>query len=225
MIKISNLNFSYKGKLPFIIGNLNLTVQKGEYISILGENGSGKSTLIKLILGLLKPTSGDIVIDSKKIGYVPQKFESINSQFPITVMEVLECYRRSIMIKQRHAAEKSLERVNLLNLRKNLIGELSGGQLQRLFIARSLLGDPELLILDEPSNGIDIINQKEIYSLIKSLNTESSITVISVEHNLKPAAQNSSRILLLKEGSYEIIDAGDFSDNYMKNGGFYYAAV
>ncbi len=96
MIEINNLCFSYTKKKPYILENINLNIKKGQYISILGSNGSGKSTLLKLILGFLSPTLGDINLKNSKIGYVPQKYENFNSDFPITVEEVLKCHKKSV---------------------------------------------------------------------------------------------------------------------------------
>lgn len=198
MITIQNLTFSYNGSPPYLIENLNLNINRGSYISILGENGSAKTTLIKLILGLLVPTKGKIKLDTSKIGYVPQRLESFNSQFPITVFEILKSHMKSLKIKGINCIDECLDSVGMSSFKKNLIGNLSGGQMQKIFIARALMGSPELLIFDEPSTGIDIQSQIEIYSLIKHLNKKHLITVVAVEHNLKAAIENSTHICAMK---------------------------
>lgn len=200
MIQINNLSFSYTNNLPFLLNDINLTIKKGDYISFLGENGCGKSTLIKLILRILKPTEGSIKYDSIKIGYVPQRFENLNTQFPITVYEMLDCYRKTLKIKDKDCTSKYLDIVKMGSFKNALIGTLSGGQCQKIFITRALMGNPDLLILDEPSNGVDIQSQEEIYSLIKGMNIDKKITVISIEHNLKAAIENSSLIYHLSGG-------------------------
>lgn len=200
MINIKNLSFSYNNKAPYIIDNINLDIDKGTYVSILGENGSGKSTLLKLILKILKPTSGSVNIKTNNIGYVPQRLESFNSQFPISVYEILNCHAKALKIKNPDFISKSLEMVDMLPFKNTLIGNLSGGQQQKIFIARALIGTPELLILDEPSTGIDIQSQDDIYKIIKKLNFTDGMTVLSVEHNFKAALSNSSHIYRLDKG-------------------------
>jgi zinc transport system ATP-binding protein len=200
MIEIKNLTFSYTNKSPYILDNINLVIHKGDYISVLGDNGSGKSTFIKLLLDLLTPTSGNIIHDSIKIGYVPQRFENLNTQFPITVYEILDCYRKTLKIKDKDCIPKYLEFVHMSEFKTALIGTLSGGQCQKIFIARALMGNPDLLVLDEPSSGVDNKSQNEIYAMIKSVNVNKNITVISVEHNLKAAIENSTHIYHLHEG-------------------------
>lgn len=200
MININNLTFSYTNKPPYLIENVNLNIPKGVYLSIVGENGSAKTTLLKLILGLLKPTSGSITIDAKGIAYVPQKLESFNSQFPISVYEILKTHGNSIGVKNKNEIKKALEEVNMLDFTNKLIGSLSGGQQQRVFIARALMGNPELIILDEPSTGVDFKNQLSIYGLLHKLNKENGKTIISVEHNIELALKYSTHILQVVAG-------------------------
>lgn len=220
MIKIRNLYFSYNNLAPYILNNINLTINNGEYVSILGENGCGKSTLIKLILNILQLTNGTIINEAKNIGYVAQKSDFLNSQFPITVYEMLDCYRKLLKIKDKEIILKSLKIVNMLEFKNSLIGNLSGGQCQKIFIARAIIGNPNLLILDEPSTGIDIKSQREIYSLIKDLNRNKGITVISIEHNLKAAISNSSLIYHLSNGNGHMCKPDIYIKEYVEaNGG------
>lgn len=212
MIEIKNLSFSYTNKPPYILYDLNLNINKGDYISVLGDNGSGKSTFIKLLLKLLMPTSGNIIHDPIKIGYVPQRFENLNTQFPITVYEILDCYRKTLKIKNKDCILKYLEFVKMSGFKDALIGTLSGGQCQKIFIARALMGNPDLLILDEPSSGVDNQSQNEIYGMIKNVNRNNNITVISVEHNLKAAIENSTLIYHLCEGHGHLCKP----ENYIK---------
>jgi len=100
MINIKNLCFTYTNSKPYVLNNINIRIDKGSYVSILGENGSSKSTLVKLILDLLKPNSGEIVIHTSKIAYVAQKVENFNAQFPITVYEMLNCHRKVLKLKE-----------------------------------------------------------------------------------------------------------------------------
>lgn len=198
MVCIQNLSFRY-GKGKALFENLCLTIKKGAYISIVGENGTGKSTLVKLILSLLLPDAGTIRCGTQMVGYVPQKKAAV-SGFPITVYEALNSYRIVRKCRDKSIIDRILADVRLLEHKHARIGTLSGGQLQKMYIARALIGEPDLLILDEPSTGIDIQSQHEIYAYIKKLNTESGLTVVSVEHNLDAAVLNSTDIFHLANG-------------------------
>lgn len=209
MITINNMSFSYvKGN--DLLKNINLTIKSGMYLSILGENGSCKSTLIKLILGLLKPDSGTIEISTTKISYVPQRLDNFNGEFPITVKEVLSAHAKAIKLKDSKAVSNVLEKVNMSNFKNNLIGNLSGGQQQRIFIARALLGNPDLIILDEPSTGVDEKSQSEIYPLLQDLNINHGKTIISVEHNTRTALKYSTHILKLNNGQMKLYTKDEF---------------
>lgn len=201
MIEIKNLCFSYNNSQNFLIDNLSLTIDKESYVSIIGANGSCKSTLIKLILNLLTPQKGDIHLNSKKIGYVPQMFESFNSSFPVTVWEILNAHRNVLKIKDKESINEALRKVGMLEYKNSLIGNLSGGQKQKVFIARAILANEDILILDEPSTGVDSKSMKEIYGFIASLNKKNGVTIISVEHNLEAALQNSTHILTMDNGA------------------------
>jgi zinc transport system ATP-binding protein len=200
MIHIKDLNFSYNGGQPYLLDTVNLHIEAGSYVSILGENGSAKSTLIKLMLKLLKPISGEITLNSNMLGYVPQRMESYNSQFPITVLEVLQCHLKTLKLKDKNLINESLKKVNMLEYKNSLIGKLSGGQQQKIFIARAIIATPKLIILDEPSTGIDIPSQEDIYKVLKDLNRNLGITIVSVEHNLSAALENSTHIYKMEKG-------------------------
>ncbi|MCI6691424.1 MULTISPECIES: metal ABC transporter ATP-binding protein [unclassified Clostridium] len=215
MIDIKNLCFSYTNKPPYILNDISLNLPKGIYLSIVGENGSCKTTLIKLILGLLKPTSGSIEIDSNSIGYVPQRLDSFNSQFPITVKEVLSCHKKTLK-NNSIDIDSILKDVNMLDFKNRLLGMLSGGQQQRVLIARALMGNPDIIILDEPSTGVDENNQKEIYNILKKLNKENKKTIISIEHNLDIAINNSTHILRIENASTRLFTVNEFIE-YKKN--------
>ncbi|MBU3180574.1 metal ABC transporter ATP-binding protein [Clostridium psychrophilum] len=219
MINIKNLCFTYTNSKPYILNNVNLKIEKGSYVSILGENGSSKSTLIKLILNLLKPTSGEIIIHTSKIAYVAQNVENFNAQFPITVYEMLNCHRKVLKLKDKSLILKSLQAVGMESHTHTLIGNLSGGQQQKIFIARSLIGNPELLILDEPSTGIDVQSMEDIYGIIKVLNMNLGITVISVEHNIKAALENSTDIFEMSNGTGILYTIQNYKNKIIKERG------
>ncbi|ATD56192.1 metal ABC transporter ATP-binding protein [Clostridium chauvoei] len=209
MININNLCFSYTNKTPYLLNNVNLSIPKGAYISVVGENGSCKTTLIKLILGLLSPTSGSIEIETNSIGYVPQRLDSFNSQFPITVTEVLECHVKTLKNKNSNITS-ALKQVNMYDFKNSLLGNLSGGQQQRILIARSLMGNPEVIILDEPSTGVDENNQKEIYGILNKLNQFDHKTIISIEHNINIALKYSTHILKVHNGTVKLYTVKDY---------------
>lgn len=212
MIQIKNLSFSYTGSQPYLLDNINLTFEAGSYVSILGENGSAKSTLVKLILKLLKPNTGSISLNTDVFGYVPQRMESFNSQFPITVLEMLQCHLKTLKLKDKTLIAESLKKVNMLEFKDSLIGNLSGGQQQKIFIARAIMSTPKLLILDEPSTGIDIPSQEEIYSILKNLNRASGVTVLSVEHNLNAALENSTHIYKLERAKGTLYSVEEYKN-------------
>jgi zinc transport system ATP-binding protein len=219
MIKAEGLFFSYTGSPPYVLDGINLEIRGGEYVSVVGENGSGKSTLIRLILRFIKPSHGSIVSRAKRIGYVPQKNDFSNSNFPITVYEALNSYRRLLKIKDKSVIVKNLERVGMSGFAGALMGTLSGGQSQKILIARALMGNPDLLILDEPSTGVDIDSQRDIYGFLKKINQENGITIVSVEHNLDAAISNSTLIYHLKGGRGHLCTPRQYADEFLENKG------
>ncbi len=216
MIKAENLSFSYTGAAPFVLKGIDLNIRQGEYVSVVGENGCGKSTLMRLILKFIKPTEGTITSEARRIGYVPQKNDFSNSNFPITVYEMLNSYRKLLKIKNKDILTKNLEKVGMSGFSGALMGTLSGGQTQKILIARALIGDPDLLILDEPSTGVDIGSQKEIYGFLREMNRENQITVVSVEHNLDAAVSNSTLIYHLVNGQGHLCSPKQYADEYLK---------
>ena len=213
MINMNNISFSYTGSKPYVLNGINFKIEKGSYTSIVGENGSYKSTLLKLVLGLLKPNEGSIKINSNKIGYVPQR-ANFNTDFPITVYEVMKCHAANLKIKDKKIISQCLEQLGIWSLKNSLIGNLSGGQQQKVFISRALIGNPDLLILDEPSTGIDIKSQNEIYSFLKEINRNHGVTIVSVEHNLKAILDNSTQIVKMSSGELTLYSVGEYQRKY-----------
>ncbi len=181
IVEIKNLNFEYNGET--ILKDINLTIEKGDYLAIIGPNGGGKTTLIKLVLGLLKATSGTIVLQTKKIGYVPQ-YTNFSLDIPITILDVvlqgrLSRYKFFYSKKDREIAFEKLKLVGMEHSANKKISDLSGGERQRILIARALVSNPDILILDEPTSAIDIKGQKEIYQILKKL----PMTKIIISHD------------------------------------------
>ncbi len=215
MVRIENLFFSYIGSPPYVLNGIDLEIKDGEYVSFLGDNGSGKTTLMRLVLKFLSPTCGSIALHAKRIGYVPQKNDFSNSQFPITVFEAMNSYRRLLKIKDKSVIQSCLERVGMAGFGSSLMGALSGGQNQKILVARALLGDPDLLVLDEPSTGVDANSQREIYAFLRRLNRENGITILSVEHNLEAAIANSTLIYHLKAGNGHLCSPRKYADEFL----------
>lgn len=182
-------------------------------MAITGPNGAGKSTLIKLMMGVLKPDCGTVTIFGasprqrkvkKKIGYVPQQATSFNKGFPTTVLETVVAGRvtnrglfKSLTAKDYQLAEQSLKLVGLQHERHKSLASLSGGQQQRVFIARAIVSQPELVILDEPTVGIDINAQQAIVELLSNLIRQHGLTLIIVTHELDPIAHIVNRQVCL----------------------------
>ena len=205
-------------------------------MAIIGPNGGGKSTILKLILGLCEPTSGEIKLfnrtkrdfkDMHKIGYVPQRAAQLDASFPITVFEVVKlglAYKSSIWHKEcasdTEHAEKIMEKVGVLELRDRQISELSGGQRQKVMIARALVSNPQILILDEPNTGVDTHSQRKFYDLLKELNEKENITILFVTHDLSVIADDVGGVLCINQtllachSAHEILNCSDMSKLY-----------
>ena len=217
MILARELYFSYTGAAPYVLNGVNFEIGDGEYVSVVGDNGSGKTTLMRLALGLLKPVRGSIETTAKMIGYVPQRSSRTESGFPLTVSEMLKSYRKLLKLKNRGMVAETLARVGMSGSENTLVRNLSGGQSQKILIARALIGEPALLILDEPSTGVDAGSQEDIYRILKELNREKGITVVSVEHNLAAAVSNSTEIYHLAGGHGHICTPQQYAEEYLGN--------
>lgn len=219
MIEVEHLTFSYSGLPPYTLHDVSLRIDDGEYISVLGDNGSGKSTLVRLMLGLLRPLSGRVSIGTARIGYVSQKNDYSNADFPITVFEMLDSYRRLLRLRDKSAVNQALAQVRMQPFAHRLMGGLSGGQGQKVRLARALMGQPDLLVLDEPSTGVDIASQQEIYAFLKRLNREQGTTIVSIEHNLQAAMANSTLIYHLTGGRGHLCTPKQYAEEFLKTGG------
>ena len=215
MIKARELFFSYTGAAPYVLAGVDFDIADGEYVSVVGDNGSGKTTLMRLALKLIRPVRGSIETAAKKTGYVPQRSNRADSGFPLTVFEMLDSYRRLLGLKDRRVVREALDLVGMGGFGNSLTRSLSGGQSQKTLIARAVIGEPELLILDEPSTGIDAGSQEDIYRILKALNREKGITVVSVEHNLGAAMSNSTEIYHLADGRGHICTPQQYAEEYL----------
>lgn len=185
IIEIKDVSVNYGSVTA--LDNISISIKKGTFIGVIGPNGGGKTTLIKVLLGLIKPTKGEFHINSDKpIGYVPQ-FNNFEKKFPITVCRVIlmgsMSDNKNIFHKyKKEDKEKSLKVMTLLgieDLSERLISQLSGGQMQKVLIARALMTDPDILILDEPTASIDSQSRTDIYNLFNDLKGKKTILLIS----------------------------------------------
>ena len=205
-IHVENLSFHYEKRFP-VLRDISFNVNKGQFIGIFGPNGGGKTTLLRLLLGLAHPSNGIIQIleispekASDRIGYVPQ-VRHLDKQFPISVMEVVlhgclsSHHIGNFSSVSKKKALEALERVNLADKKNQAFGTLSGGQIQRTLIARALVSDPEILLLDEAMAGIDPEASHEIFQLLVEL--RGKITILLVTHELLSIAKEMDHLLCI----------------------------
>lgn len=211
LVQIEGLEFAYHEQ-P-VLRDINLQVEAGTTLGVIGPNGGGKTTLMRLLLGLLQPTRGRIRVDGLPpraavargdiLGYLPQHLPAVD-QFPLTVRQVVRlglagktglfrAYRREDLA----FVETLIERVGLGDLAGQSVGTLSGGQLQRVFIAKALAGRPKLLILDEPTTAIDRSAQQRVIEMIQQLKAELGLTIILISHDLRAVSAIADRIACL----------------------------
>ena len=218
VIKLENVTYRYNSDL--VLENISFKADQGDLLGIIGPNGAGKTTLFSLILGLLEGYQGKITVFGedirnnrkilKKIGYIPQK-NIIDQGFPATVEEIV-----SLGVFERKTKDKIISAINtvgLLEQKHKRIGELSGGQQQRILIAKALVNEPQLLILDEPATGIDLETQNKFYALLRKLNSENKITIILASHDLDAINKLANKIACVNRKMSFHGDAREFFGN------------
>lgn len=180
-----------------MLEDVSVQIGRGEYVGVIGPNGGGKTTMLRLMLGLLKPTKGEVVVrvPREKVGYVPQRSASIDYAFPATVREIVESGQ--VAHHNKKAIDRAMHTTGVLKLADCRIGMLSGGERQRVLIARALAAEPAVLMLDEPTTAVDIENQEEFYKFIRKLHKELGITVVIVSHDVDVIAHEVERTLCL----------------------------
>ncbi|MDQ3970900.1 MAG: metal ABC transporter ATP-binding protein [Thermoproteota archaeon] len=221
IVEVDRLSYAYSGNL--VLSNISFTVGEGDILGIIGPNGAGKTTLFSCMLGLRDDYTGTIKIlgeDIKKknskvfknIGYIPQK-KTVDQNFPATVEEIVSL---GINVMGKTSKEKialALETVGLLAQKDRRVGELSGGQQQRVLIAKAMVNDPKLLILDEPATGIDLEMQNKFYSLLKKLNQENKITMIWASHDLDAVNRLATSVACINRSMFFHGKAYEFFEN------------
>jgi len=227
IIKFSNVSIGYGRKV--IHENLNLSIDKKDFIGLVGPNGSGKTTFLKTLLGNVKPLSGKIEKNNLVFGYVPQR-DIVQPLLPYNVHDVVMMGRYSLLklFKSPGAIDEkivneSLERVEISSLKSLNYNSLSGGQRQRVLIARALAVKPDVLILDEPTNGLDTPSHHSVLTLIEDLHEEFNLTILIVSHLLTDVANLVRKIMLFEKGSFqfgivdEIISEENLAKTYSAN--------
>jgi len=225
IISIKNLSFSYNSNK--VLDDINIDIERGAYLGLIGPNGGGKSTLLKIILGLLKPDSGRVEFaggvnprcsDDCRIGYVPQRISQDYQDLPATVFDIVESglvAKEEIFKLQKNRNEvinDAIKLAGLKGLENKLIGELSGGQRQKAFVA------PQILILDEPFVGVDLSSQDEFYKFLRKLNIEKGLTIIFVSHDIDIISAQAKQIIALNRkivytGKAEKMNEKELVDN------------
>lgn len=214
MIDLRSISFRYRQ--DWVLQDITFKIEKGEFIGVIGPNGSGKSTLLKTLCRLLFPQKGEILLDriplkemsqrgiAKKIAVVPQEAYSL---FPFRVIEMVLMGRSPYLgrlmfegARDLEIAKQAMEWTETLPISERFIDELSGGERKRVFIARALAQEPEVILLDEPTANLDIHHQVDFLNLILSLNREKRLTIVMASHDLNIASEYCDRLLLLRRG-------------------------
>jgi zinc transport system ATP-binding protein len=219
-VKVDRVSYDYGQGT--ILEDISFSVEEGDLLGIIGPNGAGKTTLFNCMLGLTEGYRGKIEIfgeDIRKdrkvlqqIGYVPQK-NSIEESFPAIVWEIVSLGVTATRKPSREKISSALETVGMLDYGNRRIGELSGGQQQRVFIAKALVNDPRLLILDEPATAIDVEAQNKFYSLIKRLNKENHITIIWSSHDLEAINSLANKVACINRSMFFHGKSHEFFEN------------
>ncbi|PKN60296.1 MAG: ABC transporter ATP-binding protein [Deltaproteobacteria bacterium HGW-Deltaproteobacteria-11] len=223
VIGVENLYFQYQA--VEVLTDISFEIAAGDYVGLVGPNGSGKTTLVRAILGVARPLTGKVALfgqaldqfqDWHKVGYLPQKLGAFNPNFPATVREVAslgliarKSFPRRLDRADQRAVDRALERLGIADIGQKLIGELSGGQQQRALIARAIVGDPELIILDEPSAALDPESREHFFAILQDLNRNSRVTMILVTHDMGTIGQYANKLLYIDR---KIIFYGGFDE-------------
>jgi zinc transport system ATP-binding protein len=211
IVSVDKLFFQYNSSE--VLTDMSFSLHAGDYLGLVGPNGSGKTTLIKILLGFYKPAKGVVRLfghdpsvfeEWYKVGYLPQKIVSFNPHFPATAREIVALgllSRKKVPGRPFNpdylTVEKALELMDITNIKNKLIGELSGGQLQRVLVAKALMSMPELLILDEPTTALDPETRERFFTLLKQLNEERGVTIIIITHDVGTIGKYASKLLYL----------------------------
>ncbi len=235
-VAVRNVFFGYPGVA--VLDNITLDIPTGEFVVVVGPNGAGKSTILKLIAGLIFPTKGEVTIGGQPVaqarqnavlGYVPQNYGRNIAGFPATVEEIVSLglvgsKTKNSSIGARHIIDHMLHMVGMSEYRHRRIGDLSGGQQQRVMVARALAGNPELLLLDEPTSGIDYEASTRIFDLLGDLHRSLGITIVMVSHDIDQAVVHATQVACVNRGLCYYGNSDDFRRNHIESGHLWYYA-
>ena len=224
LVSVQSVSYNYNSES--VLENVSFDVEEGDFLGIIGPNGAGKTTLFHCMLGILNSYSGKIIILNqdikkykkifRKIGYIPQK-KSIDQKFPLTVKELV-----SLSLPRntsKNIVLEILKQVGLYKLKNKTIGQLSGGQQQRVLIAKALVNNPIILMLDEPTNELDHKSQNDFYSLLKELNEKNKITIIWSSHDMDAVNKYANKVSCINKRMFFHGDKSEFfsSEDHLKN--------
>jgi zinc transport system ATP-binding protein len=212
-VQLVDISFAYDGKT--VLKDVNLAISPGSYVGVIGPNGGGKTTLLKIVLGLLKPTKGQVLLFGQnqqdfhewpKVGYVPQRVGNSDNNYPETVESVVAMgllgkkgLYKHFQTEDYKQVKSVLTEMGLTQLKSRLIGNLSGGQQQRAYIARALVSNPQILFLDEPTTGIDLESQEEFYDILRHLNRDRNLTIVVVSHDVDVIVNEVTELVCLNQ--------------------------
>ncbi|MDF1525822.1 MAG: metal ABC transporter ATP-binding protein [bacterium] len=213
LFDLDEVSFRYGNEQ--ILDSVSMKVHRGDFLALLGPNGSGKSTLIRIILGLQKPDSGLVRIMGRnlgdftawdRVGYVPQKVTDLDPLFPASVKEVVamgllphKAWPRFLKPGDEAVIDEALDLMDMRRYKNRRIWALSGGQQQRVFIARALASQPEILVLDEPTTGVDGVTQERFYDMLEHINREKGVTLILVTHDIGVVTKHVNKVACLNQ--------------------------
>jgi zinc transport system ATP-binding protein len=225
IVELRDISVRYANGVLALDG-ITLDVNDKDLIALIGPNGAGKSTLLKVILGLIKPTTGsvrllgseDLAKNLKYVGYVPQSAQARDANVPFSVFETVMLGRtpqaglfHGVGLKDRRKVEEMLKLFGIFDLKDRKIGQLSGGQSQRVFLAKAMVADPKLLLLDEPTSGVDTTSKTEFYNTLDRLNKETEITVILSSHDIGVITKIANRVLCINRSQFFCGEKTDFN--------------
>lgn len=225
IVEINDVTVRYPNGVLALDG-ISIDVKEKDLIALLGPNGAGKSTLLKVILGLIRPTSGsvklfgsqELIKNLKYVGYIPQSAQARDPNVPFSVYETVMLGRtpqvglfHGVGAKDRQKVEEALKLFGIYELKDRKIGQLSGGQSQRVFLAKAMVAEPKLLLLDEPTSGVDTTSKSEFYATLERLNKEREITVILSSHDVGVITKIANKVLCINRSQFFCGENADFS--------------
>lgn len=214
ILDIKNLNVKFKS--CEVLQDITISIKKGDYIAVVGPNGAGKTTFIRALLGLVDRVEGEIIFQSSKIGYLQQKVSLNDSKFPASVEEIIKSgllinkkFPKIFNRKDKEIIKEIISLLDISNLKDKKIGKLSGGELQKVLLARALVSKPEILFLDEPTTALDPLSRDHFYNLLGDLNEKKKITILLISHDMGSVGKYAEKLLYIDQ---KLIFYGTFDE-------------